>query len=35
MGLAWTRGRAWTEIDDDDDYQRALGVAAGLDGHAR
>ena len=35
MRVAWTRGRAWTEIDDDNDYQRALLVAAELDGAAR
>lgn len=29
---AWTRGRAWTEVDDDRDYERAVRVAAELDG---
>jgi choline kinase len=28
----WTRRRAWTEVDDEADYQRALEVAASLDG---
>jgi L-glutamine-phosphate cytidylyltransferase len=28
---SWTAGRAWTEIDDEDDYQRALRVAAVID----
>ena len=27
----WTRNRPWTEIDDDADYRRAVGVAAMLD----
>lgn len=31
VGVLWTGGRAWTEVDDEADYQRALGVAAGLD----
>jgi choline kinase len=30
----WTRSRAWTEIDDEADYQRALIVAASLDARA-
>jgi len=29
--VLWTRGRRWTEIDDDVDYRRAQGVAEGLD----
>src|SRR3990172_486252 len=29
--ILWTRGRRWTEIDDDVDYRRAQGVAEGLD----
>ncbi len=32
LRVSWTLGRAWTEIDDEDDYRRALRVAAGLDG---
>jgi choline kinase len=28
----FTRGEPWTEIDDEADYRRALGVAAALDG---
>jgi choline kinase len=35
MRVAWTRRRAWTEIDDDNDYERALLVAAELDGASR
>ena len=31
VSVLWTRNRPWTEIDDDADYQRALGVAARLD----
>jgi choline kinase len=31
MRPVWTRRRGWTEIDDDDDYQRARGVASALD----
>ena len=31
LRACWTRRRAWTEIDDEDDYQRALRVAAELD----
>ena len=31
MRASWTRGRLWTEIDDDADYRRALQVAADLD----
>lgn len=31
MRVAWTRRRAWTEIDDVVDYRRALQVAADLD----
>lgn len=30
--VLWTRGRAWTEIDDEADYRRALHVVAKLDG---
>jgi choline kinase len=33
--VAWTHGRPWTEIDDDDDYRRALRVAAELDAAPR
>jgi choline kinase len=29
--VCWTRGRAWTEVDDDVDYERAVRVAAQLD----
>jgi choline kinase len=29
--VCWTRGRAWTEVDDDVDYARAVRVAAQLD----
>lgn len=29
--ILWTRGRRWTEIDDDVDYRRAQSVAEGLD----
>lgn len=31
MRPSWTRRRAWTEVDDDADYRRALRVAAELD----
>jgi len=31
LRVSWTDLRAWTEIDDEDDYQRALRVAAKLD----
>lgn len=31
MRPSWTRNRAWTEIDDEVDYRRALQVAAALD----
>ena len=31
LRACWTGRRAWTEIDDEDDYQRALRVAAELD----
>lgn len=30
--VSWTRGRSWTEIDDEDDYRRALRVVNELDG---
>jgi choline kinase len=32
MRVVWTRHRAWTEIDDETDYRRAVDVAARLDG---
>lgn len=35
MRVSWTGGRAWTEVDDDDDFQRALRVAEKLDGQPR
>ncbi|MET1232448.1 MAG: phosphocholine cytidylyltransferase family protein [Candidatus Limnocylindrales bacterium] len=35
MRASWTRQRAWTEIDDQADYHRALGVAAALDAEGR
>lgn len=35
MRPAWTARRAWTEVDDEADYERALRVAAALDGAAR
>jgi choline kinase len=31
VGIVWTQGRAWTEIDDEVDYQRAEAVARSLD----
>ncbi|MFL5777876.1 MAG: NTP transferase domain-containing protein [Chloroflexota bacterium] len=31
MRPSWTQKRAWTEVDDDDDYQRAVRVAMALD----
>ena len=34
MRVSWTRNRAWTEIDDEADYRRALQVAAQLDAGA-
>lgn len=31
MRVSWTRGRAWTEVDDEEDFRRALRVAEQLD----
>lgn len=35
MRVSWTSGRAWTEVDDEADFQRALRVVAELDGATR
>lgn len=31
----WTGGRAWTEVDDDADHRRAIGIASALNGSGR